>query len=99
MNFFSCLNMTVSSPTFRAPLPAPMVIALIGGSEAAPRNDFASSEASGQASSDACFAASFMANARQVGKPHFLQFVFGKCLNISTPESAILHFSFRVLLC
>jgi hypothetical protein len=30
-----------------------------------------------------------MAKARQVGKPHFLQFVFGKSLNISTPDKAI----------
>jgi hypothetical protein len=30
-----------------------------------------------------------MAKARQVGNPHFLQFVLGKSLNISTPDNAI----------
>jgi hypothetical protein len=32
-----------------------------------------------------------MAKARQVGCPHFLQFVLGRCLNISTPESAMVR--------
>ena len=31
----------------------------------------------------------FIAKARQVGKPHFLQFVLGRSLKISTPVNAI----------
>src|SRR5512147_3090198 len=83
--------MHISSPTFTALAPVPRVMPRIGGAAASPRTFFASSDASGQESRLACFAASFMAKARQVGCPHFLQLVFGRCLNISTPESAILE--------
>jgi hypothetical protein len=69
--------------------PAPKVIGLIGGAEASPRIFFASSDTSGHASMLACRWASFIANARQVGDPHFLQLVFGKSLNISTPDKAM----------
>ena len=75
--------------TFTAFSPVPSVMPLIGGAAASPSVCFALSDASGQASRLACFAASFMANARQVGCPHFLQLVFGSSLNISIPERAI----------
>ena len=88
-NFFSWRNMQISSPTLTALSPTPMEMPLIGGAADSPSICLALSEASGQASRLACFAASFMAKARQVGCPHFLQLVFGKCLNISIPESAI----------
>ncbi len=88
-NFFSCLKSTVSSPIFTALSPAPRVMGLMGGAEASPSLAFASSDTSGHRSRDACLWASFIAKARHVGNPHFLQFVFGKSLNISTPVSAI----------
>src|SRR5574341_2151424 len=81
--------MHISSPTFPALSPVPSVMPRIGGAADSPRIFFASSDASGQESRLACLAASFMAKARQVGWPHFLQLVFGRCLNISTPESAM----------
>jgi hypothetical protein len=52
---------------------------------------FASSETSGHKSKEACLWASFIAKARHVGNPHFLQFVFGRSLNISTPVKAIIN--------
>ena len=81
-NFFSCLKRTVSSPIFEDLSPEPMVIGLIGGADSSPRTFFASSETSGHKSRDACLWASFIAKARHVGCPHFLQFVFGSSLNI-----------------
>ena len=62
---------------------------LTGGADASPSFCFASSETSGHKSNEACLCASFIAKARQVGNPHFLQFVFGRSLNISTPVNAI----------
>src|SRR3990172_5623570 len=90
-NFFSWRNRQISPPTFTALSPTPKVMSRIGGAADSPRIFLASSDASGQVSRLACFAASFMAKARQVGWPHFLQFVFGRYLNISTPESAMVE--------
>src|SRR5208282_6763781 len=89
-NFLSCLNRTVSSPIFRALSPTPSITGLIGGADASPRIFLASSETSGHRSREACLWASFIAKARHVGCPHFLQLVLGSNLNISTPDNAIL---------
>src|SRR5208283_797253 len=89
-NFLSCLNKTVSSPIFIALSPAPSLTGLIGGAEASPSIFFASSDTSGHKSNETCLWASFIAKARHVGCPHFLQFFFGSSLNISTPDNAIL---------
>gem|GEM_PF-6446353 len=92
-NFFSCLKSTVSSPILTALSPLPSVIGLTGGADASPSIFFASSDTSGQESRVACLCASFIAKARQVGCPHFLQFVFGNSLNISTPVRAIFFYT------
>ncbi len=81
-NFFSCLNITVSAPSFTALSPLPISKDLIGGADASPSVAFASSETSGQAEISTPPWASFIAKARHVGNPHFLQFVFGRSLNI-----------------
>src|SRR5574341_1111708 len=96
-NFFSWRNMQISPPTFTALSPMPSVMSRIGGAAASPRTFLASSDASGQVSRLACLAASFMAKARQVGCPHFLQFVLGRYLKISTPERAIVYSFQRTL--
>ena len=61
----------------------------MGGAEAVSNWALASSVTYGQADSSACRAASFMAKARQVAKPHSLQFVCGNTLYIAMPLSAM----------
>ncbi len=67
-------------PISKARSPAPMVTSLMGGAEAASSASLASSLTYGHLSSSVPFWASFMANARQVGKPHSLQLVLGSSL-------------------
>jgi hypothetical protein len=61
----------------------------IGGAAAAASDVRACSLASGHWSRPTFFWASAMANARHVGCPHFLQFVLGSSLKISSPDNAI----------
>ena len=68
-----------------------MVTRRMGGAEAAPRAAFDSGEASGHFSSDSFPAASFMANVRHVGYPHFLQLVLGRSLKICRPVNGMEH--------
>ena len=56
------------------------VTSRMGGAAAASSWALAASLTYGQAASSACLAASFMAKARQVGKPHSLQLVCGSSL-------------------
>ena len=88
-NFLSCLNITASPPILTAFSPVPRLNVLIGGVEASPRIFFDSSDISGQAEISTPLCDNFIAKARHVGNPHFLQFVLGRSLNISTPDNAI----------
>ena len=61
----------------------------IGGAEAPASAALASSLTVGHSSMFAFFWASCIAKAMHVGRPHFLQLVFGSSLKISRPESAM----------
>jgi len=63
----------------------------IGGADASISLALDSSETCGHADNSALPAARLMANARQVGTPHSLQFVFGNNLKISIPVSGIFN--------
>jgi hypothetical protein len=65
----------------------------MGGAEASDSLDLASSDTVGQTASSALPAASCIAKAKQVGTPHFPQFVFGNNLKISIPVRGIRCFS------
>jgi hypothetical protein len=61
----------------------------IGGAADSANWVFDSSLTYGQSDSSTCLAANFMANAKQVGNPHSLQFVLGSNLYICIPDKAI----------
>src|SRR5512139_1642271 len=86
---FSWRNNTVSPPTLTALGPLPILTIRMGGAEASDSLALVSSETVGQAASSALPAASCMANARQVGTPHFPQLLLGSNLKISIPVSGI----------
>ncbi len=67
-------------PISKARSPLPMVTRRIGGAAAASSDARVSSVTYGHFDSSVPFCASFMAKARQVGKPHSLQFVWGSSL-------------------
>jgi len=79
-NFSSCLNRTVSPPSFTARSPAPRVTVRIGGACASESAALASAETCGHCSRPTFFAATCIANAMHVGKLQSPQLVLGRCL-------------------
>src|SRR4030042_3287508 len=97
-NVFSCLNRTTSFPAL-ASYPSDLrAIRRIGGAADSANWVFASGVTYGQADNSTCLADSFMAKAKQVGKPHSLQLVWGSSLYICMPVRAIFHLRFYCMI-
>ena len=88
-NLPSWRKRTVSSPTANVRPSPPSVTFRIGGADAPASAALASSLTNGHSSMFAFFWASCIAKAMHVGRPHFLQLVFGSSLKMSSPDNAM----------